>query len=683
MKEPRFYNLTPAKGQALLNFQGRRMPDTVELFETTVVEEVRQKKNASLLDAEKQKELNSDFRNLLIHGDCLSACAYLKSQNIKVDLVYIDPPFASGANYAKKISLRNGGKTHFDTEDACIGEEIMYGDIWQKEDYLNWLYERILAIKNIMSDQASIFLHLDWHIGYYVKILLDEVFGEENFRNEIIVKRIKKNVRERELVKTLNNATDMIYVYAIGDEVKYLPPMKEEEKDERWHSFEAAGFRKGMDYELFGFYPAVNNHWRWELPKTKAAIRNYELWKEKFANKKTLTEYWVETGEKLDFIRKHSKTGKPEYFIPASEETLCDSLWDDISAYSFQNEYSTEKSEDLLERILNTNSNTSDFIVADLFCGSGVTAKVANDLGKKFISCDIGVNAIQTTRDRLVETGAEFDLLKINDGVRLFRNPAQTAAKIFSLVDGFKNRIELGLGDFWDGGIAGSKGSFLPLKFIGLDKKLTKQLVDVILEEIYQIEESSEDAEGVKIIYATKELDVDQNYINAEIRKSGKSNLKVELISLDDLLGQKADMLFTPDNAEVEMKKDGKWWKVEIKQYFSSYLKAKVDEFNSKKVKKQSDDELFDEKESNAGTKTKQRKITISKSGLELIESVQFDTTLKKNVWTSDLDVEDKAGIKDKIRGVYRLNTNKFKMKIRNIAGDEIVIDSEELERKK
>ena len=270
--------------------------------------------------------------------------------------------------------------------------------------------------------------------------------------------------------------------------------------------------------------------------------------------------------------------------------------------------------------------------------------------------------------------------LKINDGVHLFRNPAQTVEKIFTLIDGYKNRTELGLGEFWDGGIAGTKGAFVPVKFIGLDKKLTKPLVDVILEEIYQVEESSDDAEGVKIIYATKDLEVDQQYVNAEIRKSGKSTLKVELVSLDELLGQKAEALFTPDNAEIEIKKDGKWWKVEIKRFFSSYLKAKIDEFNAKKVKKEGEDELFENGTPNDATeKPKKSHIKISKTGLELIECVQFDTTLKRNVWTSDLDLEDKAGIKEKIKGTYRLTTDKFRIKIRNIAGDEIIIDSNDL----
>ena len=120
---------------------------------------------------------------------------YLKDKGITVDLVYIDPPFASGADYAKKVYLRRNPKvaeairqaeSELDIEELRSFEEKMYGDIWNKESYLNWMYENLMAIKSIMSDTASIYVHLDWHIGHYVKILLDEVFGEDNFQREII-----------------------------------------------------------------------------------------------------------------------------------------------------------------------------------------------------------------------------------------------------------------------------------------------------------------------------------------------------------------------------------------------------------------------------------------------------------------------------------------------------------------
>jgi hypothetical protein len=166
-------------------------------------------------------------------------------------------------------------------------------------------------------------------------------------------------------------------------------------------------------------------------------------------------------------------------------------------------------------------------------------------------------------------------------------------------------------------------------------------------------------------------LEIDQQYIDKELKESKRTTIKVELISLDTLLGSKRDLLFPPDSADVKVTKEKNKYKVTINKYFSSYLKTKIDEFNAKKVKK-AQIELLEKEELQS-----HRKIKLSKTGLELIESVQFDTTLRKDgVWESNLDYEDKAGIKEKIKGVYYLPTNKFKIKIRNIAGDELIIEN-------
>jgi len=615
MQKPKSYNITPAKGQALLGYQGRLLPSNkieMQLFETDVIEEVKSKGQKK--SGDKQKELNADFQNMLLHGDCLSACAYLKSQDIKIDLVYIDPPFASGANYAKKVYLRNGNKTEFENNDNSIGEEIMYGDIWQKEDYLNWLYERLLAIREVMDEKASIYIHLDWHIGHYAKVLMDEVFGQENFINEIVW---NKGFRGTESKDIYQHAHDTIFFY--GKTPSYL-----------WNQQRVEYKDKNM-----GRYDKEDKDGKYALIKRVRTDGTVYYGK----------TYYHEDGKKINDV----------IDVPIMASTD-----------SERENYNTQKPEKLLEILLKTSSDDG-MIVADFFSGSGTTAKVANDLNRKFIACDIGINAIETTRDRLVKAGAGFELLKIKDGLRLFRNPTQTTQKIFSLIEGFKPRAELDLGEFWDGGIMASKGSFEPVKFIGIDKKLTKELLDAILEEIYALEETESGASKVNIIYAYKDLDVDQSYVNKEVKDSGKTTISVELIGLDDLLAEKRDMLFAEDNAKIEVKKDGKKCKVAIKKYFSPYLKAKIDEYNAKRVKKGTLDE--DEKKA----------VKISDSGLELIEAVQFDTELKKSgVWTSSLDLEDKAEIKDKIKGVYELPTSKFKIKIRNIAGDEVVLDYSE-----
>lgn len=629
--KPKTYNITPAKGQALLNFQGRLLPSQnleMQLFETDIIEQIKSKGKP------KEEKLNADFTNLLLHGDCLSACAYLKSKDIKVDLVYIDPPFASGANYAKRVHLRNGKETEFENDDTSIGEEVMYGDIWQKEDYLNWLYERLLAIREIMSEKASIYLHLDWHIGQYGKILMDEVFGEENFRNEIIWTYGGKGLVNTNSSFVPYNAN--IYFYTKSNDY-YLNNKSDEVSQSVIQRFGKLADKDGNIY--FGTLIEKNEKTEYEK-----------------ARKRFVKEFGKEPTKKD--LAWNIKNG-----------SLLKNIWDDIpiirenAVYGEYRNYSTQKPEDLLKRIINASSDAG-MIVADFFIGSGTTALVANDLDRKFVASDIGINAVQTSRDDLVKRGAGFDVIKVKDGVRLFRNPTQTTQKLFSLINGFKPRAELGLGEFWDGGIVAEKGSFEPVKFIGIDKKLTKELLDAVLEEIYALEEAESGASKVNIIYAFKDLEIDQSYVNKEIKDAGKTTLAVELISLDDLLAEKRDMLFSEDSADIEIKKEGSKCKVKIKKFFSPYLKAKIDEYNARKVKKGTLEE------------NKQKSVKISDEGLELIEAVQFDTDLKKSgIWTSDLDLEDKAGVKDKIKGVYELPSDKFKMKIRNIAGDEIILD--------
>ena len=318
-------------------------------------------------------------------------------------------------------------------------------------------------------------------------------------------------------------------------------------------------------------------------------------------------------------------------------------------------------------------------LVGDFFSGSGTTATVAHKLGRRFIAADIGLNAIQTTRDRLAAAGASFDVLKVQDGVRLFRNPAQTMAKIFSLVPGFKTRADLELGEVWDGGLPAPSGRHIPLKFVGLHERLTPALLDVYLEEIYQLE-SDDRSDGVRILYAHRDHAVDDKYLSQRLRASGKTQLRVELMSLNDLLGRKGDSLFNPDSAQVTVNPKGKGqWEVVVERYFSPYLKTKIDEFNAKRGKKKGDDLLEDvgTADEPAPNKTATFKaVKISETGHELIEAIQFDTTLRPDgVWVSNPELEDKAGPKDKVKARYLVPTGRFKIKFRNIAGDEIVID--------
>lgn len=169
--------------------------------------------------------------NMIIRGECRSACAFLKKridagEMDPVDLVYVDPPFASGADYAKQVYIRRDPKlaeqahmaeAQLEDEEVRSFEEVMYSDIWDKERYLDLMHENLLAIKAVMSPNASIYVHLDYHIGHYVKVLLDEVFGESSFQNEIVWKRSSAHSDRSGFA----NIHDSIFYYALGEEFYY------------------------------------------------------------------------------------------------------------------------------------------------------------------------------------------------------------------------------------------------------------------------------------------------------------------------------------------------------------------------------------------------------------------------------------------------------------------------------
>ena len=224
------YTPDPIKGQALLN----NIPRSQRLLRYRDNDKVLEKilRGMPYYELEMVEQVggsSKDWNNMLLRGECLSACAYLKEKGIKVDLVYIDPPFASGANYAKKVYIRRNprlaekitqAELEMDMDELQTFEETMYGDIWQKEDYLNWMYENLMAIKSVMSDTASIYVHLDWHIGHYVKILMDEVFGEENFVNDIVWRR---KLATSFASKQFGVTTDSIFWYCRGEEYIFNP----------------------------------------------------------------------------------------------------------------------------------------------------------------------------------------------------------------------------------------------------------------------------------------------------------------------------------------------------------------------------------------------------------------------------------------------------------------------------
>lgn len=382
------FKLFGQKRSVELLWQGKSHAITQEAMPFQVVEDVDtpRKQAHKGITLSKDGRQDKGWRNKLIWGDNRLVLSSLKQGKVAreiaeaggIKLIYIDPPFDVGADFSIPIEVGDKNSKDSFVKEPTPLEQIVYRDTWGNgaNSYLSMMYERLMLMRDLLADDGSIYVHCDWRMNSSLRLVLDEIFGVENFRNEIIVRRIRKNVCEKEKVPRLNVGTDSILHYSKSDLTFIVPPRKEDIKPDRWHSFEASGYRRGMDYELFDNKPRNGNHWRWTKHKAEKAIEEGRL-------------------------RPNHKTGRPEYLIKASDSVLRDNLWEDIVAYSFNFEYPTEKKEDLLNNIIRASSNPGD-IVADFFMGSGTTCAVAEKLGRKWVGCDLSKYAMHVTRKRMI-----------------------------------------------------------------------------------------------------------------------------------------------------------------------------------------------------------------------------------------------------------------------------------------
>ncbi|MDD6505717.1 MAG: site-specific DNA-methyltransferase, partial [Lachnospiraceae bacterium] len=453
--------------------------------------------------------------NMVIRGECVSACAYLKEQGIQVDLVYIDPPFASGADYAKQVYIRRNPKVaeaiaqaeqELDIDALKSFEEKMYGEVWDKEKYLNWMYENLMAIKSVMSESASIYVHLDWHIVHYVKILMDEIFGEDNFINDITWKRQTSSGFKGKNAMGKNH--DNILVY--GKSVDFL-------------------------YNTI-YLPYSDEYINQRFSHTEIIDGKEKRFKDAFLGTATSSD----TINRLKAENKIYYTGnggmRLKIYLDEAPGIPLDDVWTDLNAVNSQAEeraeYATQKPETLLERIIGASSNTG-MLIADFFGGSGVTAAVANKLGRRFIHCDIGINSIQTTRDRLKADGAEFDVLEIKDGVQLYRNPVQTMDKIKSLIPGLRD--EASLDSFWAGAISDSKLGTIPVYVPNLMDSSSKLLDKVLMNRMIHQAIPDLDASVRKVIVYYIDITSEEE-IRKFIAEDDSTTVEIELRDLKTVL---------------------------------------------------------------------------------------------------------------------------------------------------
>lgn len=338
-------------------------------------------------------------QNKLIHGENLKVLrTLLDDYKGKVDLIYIDPPFATNSHF--KISDDRAS-----TISSGLDDDIAYSDTLLGADFLEFLRERLIFLRELLSEKGSIYLHIDYKIGHYVKLIMDEVFGRENFRNDIT--RIKCNPKNFHR-KAYGNIKDLILFYSKSENLTWNDPrvqyteedemrlFKKIDKDNRQYTTiplhapgETSNGNTGKEWR--GIKPPKGRHWR---------------------SDPSVLEKWDKEG-----LIEWSVNGVPrkKIFLDEKDGKKMQDIWE-FKDPQYPN-YPTEKNIDLLKMVLSASSNVGD-LVLDCFCGSGTTLLAAQELNRKWIGIDQSDQAIKTVKKRLESIPAnlfsklEFEFIK-------------------------------------------------------------------------------------------------------------------------------------------------------------------------------------------------------------------------------------------------------------------------------
>lgn len=353
---------------------------------------------------DKDPSSGKDWKNKLIWGENkFVISSLLEKYGGKVDLIYIDPPFATGADFSFQTQV--GDESVVKSPSAI--EMKAYRDTWGGgiSSYIEMMYDRLTLMKDLLSPTGSIYVHCDWRVNSYMRATMDEVFGSDNFRNEIVWRRSTSHSDAQKY----GQVHDIIYWYTKGPSYTWHPQFRpySEEYIDRYFRFQEPNGRRYWKEDATGagsgpprrfgdrlIAPPPGRHWRW--------------------TQDTIDEYW----KRGMFVL--TKSGKPEFkrYLDEQEGEPVSDVWDDIKRINMMADerlgYPTQKPEALLERIVTASSNKED-LVADFFCGSGTTLTVAEKLGRRWIGCDLSRFAIHTTRKRLLNIAEckPFEILNL------------------------------------------------------------------------------------------------------------------------------------------------------------------------------------------------------------------------------------------------------------------------------
>lgn len=486
MDEQLTFEFTPRptiKGFPELRWTGKRPYRSTQYYPAQLRETYGQEQNGWI--------------NKIFWGDNLQVMSHLlKNYRGKIDLIYIDPPFDSRVEYKKKVEIKGIGKTETDSSNF---EEKQYGDIWTNDEYLQFMYERLILMKELLSDRGCIYLHCDWHKGHYLKLLMDELFGADNFINEITWYYYNKMAPKS---ACFPRTTDKILLYSKGP-----------------------GYVFNTQYE------------KREEP-VKQLVR-------KFVDGKA--------------INARDENGNVMYKM--SYEKRIDDVWrismlqpaDKVEPVG----YPTQKPEKLIERMILASSNPGD-LVFDCFMGSGTTQAVAMKLGRRFIGADINLGAIQTTTKRLLSAAQElaeqedkytgFEVYNVNN-YDFFRNPIEARELLISALE-----IQpFPQSDVWDGELDGRMVKIMPVNRIATKADLKELLANLPYKtyEKRKEENPGQPVERITIVCMGHEPDL-KGALEQEL-----VDYKVD-VQIVDILRDKADLQLKRDAEAEIVREDGK-----------------------------------------------------------------------------------------------------------------------------
>lgn len=363
--------IRPAKGRPMLTWVGKRPLSRLPAFPAQHIETFDP--GGTLSGSPAQPTQWADWPTgypkggLLFHGDNKEVLAYLLAKGFrgKVDLVYIDPPFDSGADYVRKVTLRGvQATTKLDGEAYTLGEQVQYTDIWANDNYLQFMFERLMLLKELLAEDGSVFVHCDWRRMHHFRCLLDEVFGSESFINEVVWQhQIMGGSHEKRFPKA--HETVLWYAKGGGYRIRtedplvrmpfgeYVRSSMKQDEDGRWYYERRRMSRKATPEEA-----ASKAHTRTYVEEPDAGTVVTDVWPDMLSYQE----------------------------LPSNRQGL------DL--------YPTQKTVALLSRVIAAASDAGD-LVLDCFAGSGTTLVAGQELGRRWIGCDINKGAVQTTARRL------------------------------------------------------------------------------------------------------------------------------------------------------------------------------------------------------------------------------------------------------------------------------------------